>query len=82
MDADLKKIKKLAAFMKKAGVISLKAGEIELKLSPYVFHEEQISNAAAADPSPEASLASPYTDDEILFWSSPGELPQSESEMN
>lgn len=83
MDAELKKIKKLTAFMRKAGILSLKSGDLELSLSPNVFHEEHThpSNDASSD-APEVPQQV-LTDEEILFWSAPGALPgEPESELN
>ena len=42
MDSELKKLKKLATFMKKEGILTYKTPEIELHLSPVaVFHKEE-----------------------------------------
>ena len=82
MDDELERIKKLTAFMRKAGLLTLKSGNLELCLSPQVFHEEQNTQASGSSPSEDAALKSQFSEEEILFWSSPGVLPDTESEIN
>lgn len=73
MDQDLKKIKKLTAFMKKEGLISLKSGDIELELSvATAFHVEQADLPPESPATPEKPQ---YTDEELLMWSAPGYVP-------
>lgn len=74
MDTDAKKlknIKKLVAFMRKAGVLSIKQADIEINLSPQAI----LLNEEIAPPIPDNA---PIEDDfksspeDALFWSSPG----------
>ena len=82
MDQELKRIKKLTAFMRKAGLLTLKCGDLELCLSPQLFHEEQAAQSSESDAAADAALKSQFSEEEILFWSSPGVLPDTESEIN
>lgn len=82
MDKELKRIKKLTAFMKKAGILNLKSGDLELSLTPDSFHEEQSAALKQEDATSDAAIKSQFTDEEVLFWSSPGVLPDTNSEMN
>lgn len=75
MDADIKKLKKLTKFMQKEGLLSLKLPNIELHLSPTaVFHVEQ-SPQAPNSPSEDKPEPPQYTEEDALFWSSPGFFP-------
>lgn len=73
MDDTLKKVRKLTEYMRKSGILSLKAEGIELTLSPGAI--------ALPNPGLEPNLtpAEPehiLTEEEILFWSAPGTLPE------
>jgi hypothetical protein len=70
MDADLRKVKKLVAFMRKEGVLTLKQGDIELSLSPMAILHEPAVQSKESESIPEVK----YSDDDVLFWSSPGNL--------
>lgn len=73
MDTDLKKIKKITHLMRKEGVLSLKTADIEISLSPHAIQLEE-------KPIPEEVAATPdkpqYSEDDALFWSSPGYFPE------
>lgn len=68
MDDQLRKIRKLTAFMKKAGIIHLKQDNIELSLVP------QAIDLPRAEPEIDPNAIPPvqYTADDALFWSAPG----------
>lgn len=58
--------------MKKEGLLVLKTSEIELELSPQaIFHEE---SKRIDDATSQTSAQEPpkYSQEEALFWSSPG----------
>lgn len=76
MDADLKKIKKLTAFMKKQGVLSLKLPDLELNLAPAAVFHKETNSLPQADES-EANALPQFSEEEALFWSSPGIQPES-----
>jgi len=88
MDSELKKLKKLATFMKKEGVLTYKTPEIELHLAPAaVFHEdEKKSQAESSEASSElqapkqneieAALGLAPGASKALFWSTPGLFPE------
>jgi hypothetical protein len=76
MDNDLKKIKKLATFMKKEGVIELECGQIKIKLHPAKILSH-IENSVPAEHTQTDIQSTPeYTEEEMLFWSSPGIFPE------
>lgn len=84
MDQELRKLKKLTAFMKKEGVLAYKTSEIELHLSP----EALLSKKAPLVPDSgeelkpveqnelEKSLGLPAGGAQALFWSTPGLFPE------
>jgi hypothetical protein len=76
MDQDLKKLRKLVKFMQKEGVLTLKMSEIELQLSQAAILPLETAPDAPS-PSADAPQDPEYTEEELLFWSSPG-LPESE----
>lgn len=81
MDEELKKIKKLTAFMRKAGILSLKSGDIELILSADALNKQGL-NALDDSQSSDAPQGGP-SDEALLFWSAPGILPlEPESELS
>lgn len=87
MDSELKKLKKLAAFMKKEGVLTYKTPEIELHLSPAALLRED-DKKPNASPGAEDELQEPKQNDieralglqagasKALFWSTPGLFPE------
>lgn len=78
MDQDLKKMKKLAKMMREQGILVYKTAEIELQLSPKLaFPVEQSTPKASSEADPATPTEdSSYTEEEILFWSSPGLTPE------
>jgi|JI8StandDraft_1071087.scaffolds.fasta_scaffold38231_3 hypothetical protein len=80
MDIELKRIKKLTAFMIKSGLSRLKSGDIEINLAPHILHKAELS-PLNSDGAIQASPQTPtITEEDILFWSSPGLNIASESE--
>lgn len=75
MDADLRKIKRYTKMMKKEGVLVIKTPELEIQLSPLaVFHEELKITDEVTQTSKEPPT--PFTEQDILFWSTPGHIPE------
>jgi hypothetical protein len=68
MDADLKKIRKLAHLMQKEGILSVKSPDLEIQLSPVAMFYEPASKQELPGESKE-NLAPDYTEDQILMWS-------------
>jgi hypothetical protein len=73
MDADIKKLKKLTAFMRKNGLLSLKTGDIELSLSPLAIDMGSERGALEEQP-PNPPNQEPLTDMDVLLWSAPGNI--------
>lgn len=87
MDAELKKLKKLAAFMKKEGILSYKTPEIELHLAPGAMLPTGTSHASSSSEPSEEIQETKQNDLEramglapgaskALFWSTPGLFPE------
>lgn len=64
----IRELRAVARLMKKEGVLSLKAGEIEMHMSPIVLAMPRMRMGAKPEVDPDRA---PYTEDETLFWSSP-----------
>lgn len=75
MDADLKKLKKVTAFMRKQGILNYKTPELELSLAPAALITEPLSQA---EPSQTEDLKPEFSPEEMLFWSAPGLHPDLE----
>lgn len=77
MDGDLKKIKKLVSFMRKAGVLQLKQEGIELSISPQALFPETKPKKtdSAVSSSPEDQANQELSN---LLWSAPGYVPGAE----
>lgn len=71
MDQDIKKLKKLVRFMRETGVLELKQPNLELKLAPGALFPEGKRPPSVAPQADEQS-EQPYTEEEILMWSSAG----------
>ena len=65
-----KEIKSFIKLMQKEGVVKLRLPELELELAPHAFIDSSISEAPLVEEKIETENT--YTDEEILFWSSPG----------
>lgn len=70
MDADLRKVKKLTAFMRSHGLLKLKTAEIELELHPTSLQHPSGLPETKEDPKPE------HSEEDVLFWSAPGHIPE------
>lgn len=71
MDTEIKKWKKITRFMQKQGILCLKTPEIEIQLAPRaLLHEtiEVLPEEKEISKEPESQ----YTENDQLFWSSPG----------
>lgn len=73
MDADLKKIKKLTAFMRKNGLLTLKQDGIELSLSPLAIDLAEKGDASDAEKQTQSNEPL-LTDMDVLLWSAPGNI--------
>jgi hypothetical protein len=63
-------IKKMTRFMKKEGIFNLKTSEFEITLD---LHYHPTSSSKKKDVISEEETKEPsYTDEDILFWSTPG----------
>lgn len=71
MDTEIKKIKKYTKFMQKAGVLSLKAAEIEIHLSPHMV-SSALSQVKDYGPELKEEEKTEFTDEDLLLWSAPG----------
>lgn len=70
MSDQFKNIRKLTAFMKKAGLISIKTADIELNLHPSALFPEPKSKTTDSDNTP-IETPDAYTAEDVLYWSSP-----------
>jgi len=79
MDADLKKLKKITAFMRKQGILNYKTPELELSLAPAAILPEPL-HAAQDEATPEHTEENlPLEASPIFNWSIPGLHPSLES---
>jgi hypothetical protein len=72
---DIKELKKLTEFCRKNGIISLKKGDFEINLSPASLFPHKPRQEDNTDPITE----NPYTDEQMMMWSSAGIAPESEN---
>jgi hypothetical protein len=78
VDKDLLKIRKLVAFMRKEGVLSLKMEGIELNLAQAALLPDEPSKKSA-EPEPTQPDQTQYTDLDWALWSAPGLQPDPEA---
>lgn len=72
MDKDISKLRKTILLMKKEGVSSLKTAEgIEIRIEPAFLVPKRTRKTKVAEPGSETIVESPYSETDMLFWSSP-----------
>ena len=85
MDDDLKKLRKVTAFMRKQGVLRVKTAELEIELSPAALTHGEEPTEHLPPTLSEPQVPREPTDDEralglpaggldLIDWSSPGAL--------
>lgn len=79
MDADLKKMKKLARTMRKEGVLVYKTPEIELSLSPSAVFKEEAEPRAQSDSPDNETDPNALSPEDILLWSAGGAIHHEEA---
>lgn len=72
MDINIKKAKKIIQFMRKEGVSHLKTSELDVTIS--LNHLPPKKKSKKESYPEEEKIKNNYTEEEVLFWSSPGML--------
>ena len=66
---NIKELKKLTNYCRKAGILHLKTADMEISLSPAALFPEPKQTETESDTTPTKPA---LTDEDILFWSSAG----------
>ena len=77
MNENIKNLKKTVSFMKKEGILVLKTKDCEIELTrEALLDSRHKKNLEPSSEKPDKIESPEYSEQDVLFWSSPGFLPE------